>query len=301
MVESQKTEMPRRCGKMAFLLALFLCSAILAPDQAPAKEHSEIRIALRPAKTLEGAVQNHRPLIEYLEKKIGIPIKAHVGKNYKSVIEALRNKEVEIAYLGPYSYVLAHNALKGRIEPLVVGIRESARRNVYASIIVAAESTRITDPRQFNNSHVFSIPDPASTTGYLIPTYRFLQLGLEPNASFKSVHIAGNHAGALMAVQNGVADGAGTNILTYELLHRAGLIDIDKVRIIWKSPNLPLGPITVRKDVPGEIKYRLLKAFTSIPPGVGTYEGKFERYEPAYDEKYKIIRNLYKELNLMAN
>jgi len=278
----------------AVLVAVF---AFLAPP-ARAAELTELRIAFRQSKVPGFDSLKHLPFLEFLEKHVGMPVKLTVGKDYQSVITSLVTGEVQVAFLGPFSYVLAYETTKGNVEPLVVGIRASVHERVNSSIIVASDRSGVTDPSQFNRNHVFTVPDPASTSGYLVPFFRLMNLGLHPETDFKGIHIAGNHTAALMRVQNGQADGAASNMQTYEALLRAGMIDIDRVRIIWRSPNLPGGPVTVRKDLSGEIKYRLLKAFLTMPMELGTYEyeGRIDHFAPAFDREYHIIRGIRQQL-----
>ena len=74
------------------------------------------------------------------------------------------------------------------------------------------------------------------------------------------------------------------------------MVKKEDIKVIWKSPDIPGSPITIRKDLPWEIKYKLIKAFTGIPEGVDTYEGKMSRYQPAFDEQYDIIRDVKAKL-----
>jgi phosphonate transport system substrate-binding protein len=276
------------------LVALVACFAL----PAGAAELKELKIAFRQSKLPAFNSLKHLPFLEFLESHVGIPVKIRVGKDYQSVITSLAKGDVQVAFLGPFSYVLAHETTKGNVEPLVVGVRKSVRERVNSSIIVASDRSRVTDPSQFNKTHIFTVPDPASTSGYLVPFYRLMNLGLDPETDFKGIHIAGNHTAALMRVQNGLADGGASNMQTYEALLRSGMIDIDKVRIIWRSPNLPGGPVTVRTDLSGDLKYRLLKAFMTMPMQLGTYEyeGEIDHFTPAFDRQYNVIRGIRRQL-----
>jgi phosphonate transport system substrate-binding protein len=99
-----------------------------------------------------------------------------------------------------------------------------------------------------------------------------------------------------MALNSGKVDGAGTNLPTLEKSINKGIVDGKKIKIIWKSPDIPGSPLTVRKDIPWRIKYLLLKAFMGIPEGVDSYEGKMSGYEPAWDSEYDIIRDIKKKM-----
>jgi len=285
------------------LLAAFLFTAGAGvPRPGFSAELREIKIALRPNKLASFDSLTHLPFLQYLESKLGITVKLRVGKDYKTVINELQAGIVQVAFLGPFSYVLARETMGDGIEPLVVGLRKASHRGGYNSIIVAAGKSKVMNPSQFNQDHTFAVPDPASTSGYLLPFHKLMELGLDPNADFQSVHIAGSHIATLLRVQNGQADGGASNMQTYNDLLGAGMIDIDKVRIIWRSPDLPEGPVTMRQDVPGEIKYRLLKAFIAMPRNLGVYDYKdgLEGFRPAFDRQYDVIRNIRKRVGKIS-
>lgn len=261
-----------------------------------AAEMKELRIALLPNEAPDKELKKHATMTNHLEKILGMKVKVQVGIDYTAVIEALRNNHVDVAYLGPFSYVLADIATKGNVEPLVVGVRKKSGKSAYNSVIVARTDSGINKAKDFGKKHTISFSDPASTSGFLVPSYRFAQLGIDPQKDFKQVIFAGGHVASLMALNSGKVDGAGTNLPTLEKSIKKGVIDGTKIKIIWKSPDIPGSPLTVRKDIPWKVKYLLLKAFMGIPEGVDSYEGKMARYEPAWDSAYDIIRDIKKKM-----
>jgi phosphonate transport system substrate-binding protein len=261
-----------------------------------AAEMKVLRIALLPNEAPDKELKKHATMTNHLEKILGMKVKVQVGIDYTAVIEALRYNHVDVAYLGPFSYVLADIATKGNVEPLVVGVRKKSGKSAYNSVIVARTDSGINDPKDFGKKHTISFSDPASTSGYLVPSYRFAQLGIDPQKDFKQVIFAGGHVASLMALNSGKVDGAGTNLPTLEKSIAKGVVDGSKIKVIWKSPDIPGSPLTVRKDVSWKIKYLLLKAFMGIPEGVDSYEGKMSGYEPAWDSAYDIIRDIKEKM-----
>jgi len=268
----------------------------LMPVPSSAAEMKELRIGLLPNEAPDVEIKKHATMTQHLEKILGMKVKVQVGIDYTAIIEALRNKHIDVAYLGPFSYVLADIATEGNIEPLVVGVRKKSGKSAYNSVIVARTDSGINDPKEFGKKHTISFSDPASTSGFLVPSYRFAQLGIDPQKDFKQVIFAGGHAASLMAVNTGKVDGAGTNLPSLQKAIAKGVVDKKNIKIVWTSPDIPGSPLTVRKDISWEIKYKLLKAFMGIPEGVDSYEGKMTGYEPAWDSAYDIIRDIKKKM-----
>jgi len=261
-----------------------------------AAEMKELRIGLLPNEAPDVEIKKHATMTQHLEKILGMKVKVQVGIDYTAIIEALRNKHIDVAYLGPFSYVLAEIATEGNIEPLVVGVRKKTGKSAYNSVIVARTDSGINKPTEFGKKHTISFSDPASTSGFLVPSFRFAQLGIDPQKDFKQVIFAGGHTASLMALNSGKVDGAGTNLPSLQKAIAKGVVDKKNIKIVWTSPDIPGSPLTVRKDIPWEIKYKLLKAFMGIPEGVDSYEGKMAGYEPAWDSAYDIIRDIKKKM-----
>ena len=261
-----------------------------------AAEMKELRIGLLPNEAPDIEIKKHATMTQHLEKILGMKVKVQVGIDYTAIIEALRNKHIDVAYLGPFSYVLAEIATDGNIEPLVVGVRKKTGKSAYNSVIVARTDSGINKPTEFGKKHTISFSDPASTSGFLVPSFRFAQLGIDPQKDFKQVIFAGGHTASLMALNSGKVDGAGTNLPSLQKAIAKGVVDKKNIKIVWTSPDIPGSPLTVRKDVPWEVKYKLLKAFMGIPEGVDSYEGKMAGYEPAWDSAYDIIRDIKKKM-----
>jgi phosphonate transport system substrate-binding protein len=290
------TYLLRKLPVLAVLGALAVALAPLMSAPSMAAEMKELRIGLLPNDAPDVEIKKHATMTQHLEKILGMKVKVQVGIDYTAIIEALRNKHIDVAYLGPFSYVLADIATEGNIEPLVVGVRKKSGKSAYNSVIVARTDSGIKDPKEFGKKHTISFSDPASTSGFLVPSYRFAQLGIDPQKDFKQVIFAGGHTASLMALNSGKVDGAGTNLPSLQKAIEKGVVDEKNVKIVWTSPDIPGSPLTVRKDISWEIKYKLLKAFMGIPEGVDSYEGKMIGYEPAWDSAYDIIRDIKKKM-----
>ena len=106
---------------LAATLLLLSPAAALAQIRDPAK----LRVALLPDENAATLIQNAQPLKAYLEKELKKDIELIVTTDYSSMIEAMRFGRIEIAYFGPFSYVLAKSKAH-EIEPFAVGIERGS-------------------------------------------------------------------------------------------------------------------------------------------------------------------------------
>ena len=95
------------------LLAAAMVSTT-ATAWAQGRDPSRLRVALLPDENASTLIQNAQPLKAYLEKTLGKEIEIVVTTDYSSMIEAMRFGRIEVAYFGPFSYVLAKSRAPAR-------------------------------------------------------------------------------------------------------------------------------------------------------------------------------------------
>ena len=191
------------------------------------------------------------PMRLYLQKKLGIPVEYIFTSDYVSVIEALRAKKVHIAYLSPFSYVLASQ--RHDITPFACA-GENGKPTMYHSIIFTSANSSLNsmaDVKARSKTLSLAFVDPASTSGHLIPRAYLTTIGLNPdNNVFKQTVFEGSHIASILSVVSGKMDiGCSTTEYGLELAVRKGLIKKDQVKILWQSEPIVSSPIVARNDL----------------------------------------------------
>ena len=74
-------------------------------------------------------IANSQAMMDMLSRALGMPVKPFVAADYNGVIEALRSKRLDVAYLGPFSYVLGTTVAD--IEAFAVAETKKAGRTSY--------------------------------------------------------------------------------------------------------------------------------------------------------------------------
>jgi len=106
----QAAPSPARAGR--WLGALALAAAALVPQlvQAQACEDPKVlRFSIIPTQESVRELTLYKPVLDLLSKNTGKKIEFYMPTSYSSVVEALLGKWVDIAVLGPESYVIAKN------------------------------------------------------------------------------------------------------------------------------------------------------------------------------------------------
>ena len=273
-------------------LALFLA----AVNEGTAGEIKKLRMASFPTEDVKEQLEHMEPLRKYLEGKLGIPVEIIVTSDYSGVIEAMRSKHVEVAWLGPFSYVLASKVANA--EAILGGIRKSTGKTTYNSIIITRYDTGIETIEDLKGK-AFAFLDPASTSGYLMPMNMFKKRGIDPNKDFKNTVFAGSHTAVQLAVANGTVHAGADSIPSYKLMVEKGLIDPKKQKIIWTSEDIPPSPISVRGDLSPELKEKIKAALLDPEAAKIVHaEGKMMGYAEVKDSDYDGLREIAKNLRI---
>jgi phosphonate transport system substrate-binding protein len=83
-------------------------------------------------------------VLDSLQQQLGMPVKPFVATDYNGVIEALRSKKLDVAYLGPFSYVLANQVAD--VEAFAVAETKKTGQSSYKSVIMRARTAASPSP-----------------------------------------------------------------------------------------------------------------------------------------------------------
>src|SRR5438034_10111191 len=99
------------------ILVLLIGSFVACRSRNAENTKRTLRLSMIPTNDPGKMLRDSQPLIAYLEKATGAKVEMTIPTNYAAVVEAIANDQVEIAYLGGFSYVQA--ARRAGVNPLV--------------------------------------------------------------------------------------------------------------------------------------------------------------------------------------
>lgn len=256
---------------------------------APTDELGTIRFGLIPSEGGTDIVERFKPVIEQLEMELGRPVEAFSATEYLGIITAMKNKQVDVVYFGPKSYVEAN-----RIAGAIAVAKELNLDGLagYFGIIVTNQSTGIRSLADARGRS-FGFTTPNSTSGYLVPFIGIMEeTGMPAEEYFGDVKYTGTHGNAVRAVLAGDLDVAATNTLDFRAMQQSGL-DASALVEIWRSPEIPAGVIAVRDDLPIEFREQVTAALVKLSGDHDAMEQMARGgFVPATDEDYDYIRLL---------
>lgn len=254
-----------------------------------------LTVGLIPSEDSRAMIANSQAMMDMLSKSLGMPVKPFVAADYNGVIEALRSKRLDVAYLGPFSYVLGTTVAP--IEAFAVAETKKAGRTYYHSLIVARKDSGIRAVADLKGKN-FAFVDPSSTSGHLFPKAGLIKAGFNPDKDFGRVIFSGSHDSNAVAVQNGKVDAVAIADRILDAAIAKGLAKREDLVVVWKSDPIPESPTVWRKDLDPELKKRVQAAFMEVKDIPWSDQGELNGFHPTNDAAYDIIRETAKTLNL---
>lgn len=283
----------------------FLGAAVLAaaagflPGLATAQnlDPDVLRVALLPDESPATIIQNNQALKDYLTERTGKEIELIVTTDYSSMIEAMRFDRIELAYFGPFSYVLAKERAPG-IEPFAALIAGGAP--TYTSVVIANADSGIEEIADLSGRTV-GYGDPASTSSHLIPrAYIQEEAGLIAGSDYQFHHL-GTHDAVARAVESGKVEAGGLSSAIFASLLERGKLDPSKVKVIAESAPIPNYPWTLQGWLAPELKEKIRNAFLNLKDEAVLGPFKGEGFAAMTDADYEILRRVARTLEMDLN
>lgn len=281
--------------RRSFLSAgvVFFC---LMANQALAqgRDPATLRVALLPDENAATLIQNAQPLKAYLERTLNKKIELIVTTDYSSMIEAMRFGRIEVAYFGPFSYVLAKSRAP-EIEPFAVGVERGAP--TYNSVLIANATGGVKTLADIQGKP-FAFGDQASTSSHLAPRAYLLKTAqLDGEKDYKPVFL-GTHDAVARAVQAGQVPAGALSKPILDSLISKNVIDPAKIVQLALSEPIPNYPIVMQGNLTPALKQSLRDAFLNVKDKEVLKSFRVEGFVATDDKAYDVLRETAKILKL---
>jgi phosphonate transport system substrate-binding protein len=279
----------------ALRLLLALCMMALA---GLAQAQQVFRVTAIPDESPTELARKAAPLVKYLEQKLGTKVEFTPVTDYAAAVEALANKQVDLAWFGGFTFVQAQQRSGGKVIPLVQREEDTKFRSVF---ITTNDSIKTLADLK---GRTLSFGSQSSTSGHLMPRSYLLAAGIDPDRDLKRVAYSGTHDATVAAVGSGKVDAGALNISVWEKLVADKKVDPAKVRVFYTTPTYYDYNWTVHADMPAAQRAKLAKAFTDLssatPEGREILElQRATRFIPASAANYKGIESAARNAGLL--
>ncbi|MBE7940300.1 MULTISPECIES: putative selenate ABC transporter substrate-binding protein [Ramlibacter] len=263
-----------------------------------ARAQAVFRVTAIPDESPTELARKAAPLMKYLGERLGVKAEFTPVNDYAACVEALANRQVDLAWLGGFTFVQALQRSGGKVVPLVQREEDKHFRSVFITTQDGIRS--LADLK----GHSFSFGSQSSTSGHLMPRSYLLAAGIDPDRDFKRVAYSGAHDATAAAVAAGKVDAGTLNISVWEKLLADKKVDASRVRVIYTTPAYYDYNWTVHADMPAAQRERITKAFLDLSPA--TPEGKeildlqrASKFVPTSADNYKGIEAAARNAGLL--
>lgn len=247
------------CAVTLLALAVFAFLPVYALAQSAAAQ--KLKLAFIPQENPEKLLGDIDRVEEYLTKELQIPVQGVVTIDHAAAVEALRNGDADIAFMGALPFVLAEAHIGA--EALLSEIYRGSAS--YTSRIFVRRDSGIDSLDDLRNKDI-AFSDPISESGYLYPLDLFLKAGLVQSHDrssdfFGRVYFAGGYQQAMQAMVGGLVDAAGASQYADLLLSPE-----QQSQVTWleESVEIPSHVVIAREKLDPELKDKFVSTMLRL-------------------------------------
>ncbi len=269
---------------------------------AECENPEELTFAMVPTEETVAELQLYKPVTDRLAKETGKKIQFFMPTSYASVVEGLLSKFVDVAVLGPYSYIIA-NSKDPSIEVFATYAKRPGHMQEegpgYKAALVTKKGSNLKDIDSLKGK-TLGLVDPGSTSGNLFPRVVFApKVGGNLDTYFGKVVYTGSHELSTVAVDKGKVDAAFVATHRFDNVVNKGQVKLDDFNVLWKSPAIPQDPFVYRATLCDDLKGKIKATFLGLS-GSNPGEKKFldnvksNKFVGMTSKDYDVIRELKK-------
>jgi len=274
--------------RRGFLLTMSLALAASAARAADPVLH----LVLTPSQKPTDLLATGDEFGKVLGRLSGVPVRVTVASDYAAVIEALRNRTADLAFVHPGGYVLASREAKAMIVVRNLWHGKSS----FTSRIFVRKDSGIKSVEELRGRTIAFV-DPASSSGYIYPMVLLIQRGLvknrDPKTFFKEAIFLGAHDATMRALLAGHVD----SIASFDLAREQYIKDpAERERLIFvaETPEIPEAGICARAGLDpatvGKIRTALLQIRAPEYAELLKRLYEIDGFAPAEDRDYDPVR-----------
>jgi len=230
-----------------------------------------------------------------MASELGLPVETTTSVNYSDVVRALVDERIDVAILPALAYIHARDEMPCL---LLVGTMVGDGEAFYSGHIVARRDSGIAALSDLRDKRIGFV-ESSSSSGWLFPMHRLLDLGIDPQGKAGLAVALGDHVSVLRAVVSGQVD-AGATYYGALKRARAGGLDVGSLRIVGLTGRIPYDAVVIRPGIDPDLARRIAEVIRGIrrdtPDGWAALApllniDGFVASTDAYYDKVRLVRD----------
>lgn len=251
----------------------------------------ELTLGVHPYKSVNKLQSYYLPLADILSKELNVKVNLSIAKDYETHIKHIGMNKLDIAYMGPASYVTLVN--KYGSKRLLARQMIKGKPSFKGNIIVRSDSNINTINDLQNKKMAFG--DPNSTMSHLVPRYMLIKNGITKD-KLSSMSFLGSHDNVAISVLTGDFDAGAVKEAVYNKYKPRGIKSLAETPAL--SEHLFVASDKLSQKMVDKIRNVLVNLHTS-EQGMKVLSGikkKMTGMEPVEDKDYDNLREILRSL-----
>lgn len=236
-------------GYCLLFMLVAACQPLLAQSQSP----PALKFGIQGVAQTDLLETIWGPFAADMSEAINHPVELALFEDYLSAVDALRTRDIDLAWLGNRSAIIAVDTADVDIFAQVL---HSYNIPGYNSLLITRKDSQFNsfDDVISNQDTVrFGLGNKTSTSGTTVPMYYLFAKQDFSHLQLKNFRHA-NHETNFLEVASGQLD---VSTMSSGMLERFSEVypqEYGRIRIIWTSPIIPSDPFVWRSDLPAGLK-----------------------------------------------
>lgn len=255
------------------LTSIFLL--LLSVACAPAQTKTRLVIAIQPTLAATEMLEKAKPLEQFLEQKLGgdVDVEIYVPLSQAGVIESLRFGQAHVAFMGAWPAQLAvelagADLALAEVRQVIIDDKPVEATSYYSYWVVPTNSPLKSLAELRGKRACF--PSPISTSGYVAPMGRMVELGLlakpekgevDPKAFFADVRFGSGYGQCWEALKSNQVD---VSIIAGDVPEKLYNEVLANTRTLEKQGPIPSHGILVSKELKEPLRGRAVEAILAL-------------------------------------
>lgn len=244
---------------------------------AHAEDLKDFRIGIIGGENEADRLRSYQCLADKLPAAIGVEkVSLFPAADYDGVIQGLLGGTLDYAELGASGYAKIVLAKADAVEPILTTVQTDGSKGYY-SLMVARKDSGFKTVADLKGKKL-GFADPDSTSGYLVPLVTLpTEIGMPVKEFFGSTGFGGGHENLVLEVVKGTFDAGttfGSGVGDFKTGYTSGnlrkmvdkgILNMDDLVELWRSPMIPNGPLVVRTALNGDLKAKFKQFMLDLP------------------------------------
>ena len=244
---------------------------------AKAEDLKEFRIGIMGGENEADRLRSYQCLADKLPAVLGVEkVSLFPAADYDGVVQGLLGGTLDYAELGASAYAKVHLTNASAAEPILTTVQTDGSKGYY-SLMVARKDSGITKLEDLKGKKL-GFADPDSTSGYLIPLVTLPKaIGMPVKEFFAETGFGGGHENLVLEVLKGTFDAGttfGSGVGDFKTGYTSGnlkkmvdkgVLNMDDLVELWRSPMIPNGPLVVRSSLNDDMKSKFKQFMLDLP------------------------------------